>query len=225
MAPSTPSPSSRPWYARLWYETVRIVLRLLAWPLYRIRISGLENLPRSGGALLLANHQSHLDPPLIGMMIPRPISYVARQTLFRNRAFGGFMRSVGAFPLDREGSGIGGLKETLRRLKRGEVVLLFPEGTRSPDGELQPLKPGFSALAQRADVPIVVLGIDGTHAAFPRGAKLPRPARLALCFAPPIPPAVAKQLDDRALVAEVERQLQACHAEARRARGIVDAAS
>jgi 1-acyl-sn-glycerol-3-phosphate acyltransferase len=219
MTAGTPSPSSRPWYARLWYEMVRRALRLLAFPLYRIRVSGLENLPQSGGALLLANHQSHLDPPLIGMMIPRPISYVARETLFRNRAFGAFMRSVGAFPLDREGTGIGGLKETLRRLRRGEIVLLFPEGTRSRDGELQPLKPGFSALAQRADVPIVVLGIDGTYAALPRDAKLPRPARLALRFAPPISPAAARQLDDRALVAEVERQLRDCHAEARRARG------
>lgn len=207
--------TSRSRWNKLWYETVRFVLWIIGLVYFRVRCRGTENVPNSGGALLLANHQSHLDPPLIGMMIPPQINYLARETLFKNRFFGAFIRSIGSIPIDRDGMGIGGIKATLRCLKRGEMVLMFPEGTRSPDGNMQPLKPGFAALAKRGGVPLVPIGIDGAFQAFPRGKKFPRPGRVRIVIGPPIETATAQQLDDDALVALVEERLRECWSEAR----------
>jgi 1-acyl-sn-glycerol-3-phosphate acyltransferase len=204
--------------SRLWYGVVRCVVWTLAFLFFRARCFHRERFPATGGFLLLSNHQSFLDPPLVGMFVPRRINYLARDTLFKNKAFAWFIRSLDAIPIDRDGLGIGGLKETLKRLKRGEIVLLFPEGTRSADGELQPLKPGFSALVDRANVPIVPIALDGAHAAFPRDAKLPRPAKIALVVGEPIPAATARAMDDRDLVALVAERLGELHAEARRRR-------
>lgn len=204
--------------SRLWYSFVRCVIWALGFVFYRVRCYHRERFPKTGGFLLLANHQSYLDPPLIGSIVPRRINSLARDTLFKNPLFAWLIRSIDAIPIDRDGLGIAGLKETLRRLKRGEIVLLFPEGTRSPDGELQPLKPGFSALATRADVPIVPVGIDGAHAAFPRHAKFPRPAKITIVVGEPIPADVTRTMTDRELVDFVAARLKELHAEARRRR-------
>lgn len=208
----------RPLTSRLWYGLTRYLLWLFGLIFFRVRCHHRERIPATGGFLLLSNHQSFLDPPLCGMVVPRRINYLARETLFKNPLFGFLIRSFDAIPIDREGLGIGGLKETLRRLKRGEIVLLFPEGTRSPDGEIQPLKPGFSALVDRGGVPIVPMAIDGAHEAFPRKAKLPRPAVIHLVIGEPIACDDARKLDDRELVALVECRLRELHAEARRYR-------
>ena len=165
--------------------------------------------------MLLSNHQSHLDPPFVGLIVPRRVNFVARNTLFKNRFFAWLINSLDAIPIDREGLGLSGLKETMRRLKRGEIVLLFPEGTRSPDGEMQPLRPGFSALVQRTGVPIVPVALDGAYQAWPRKAKFPRPGRIQIVVGEPISVETAKSLDDRALVALVDQRIRACFAEAR----------
>jgi 1-acyl-sn-glycerol-3-phosphate acyltransferase len=183
-------------------------------PIFRIRTSGFEHFPKSGGVLVLSNHQSHLDPPLLGMMIPRQVRCVARRTLFDNKIFGGLIHSIGAIPLDRDGLGISGVKETLKALKSGEPVLLFPEGTRSKDGALQPLKPGFSALATRGNVPIVPMAIAGAYDAMPRGAKLPRPGRISIAMGEAISPAAIREVDERALITLVAERIAACFATA-----------
>jgi 1-acyl-sn-glycerol-3-phosphate acyltransferase len=159
-----------------------------------------------------------LDPIFVGLACDRLLSYVARQTLFRSPIFGRFIASLGAFPIDRDGTGLGGLKEMLKRLKQGEVVLVFPEGTRSPDGEIQTIRPGFCAVARRAGVPLVPVAVDGTFDAWSRRQRLPRRAVVHLQFGPPIEPAEIESMTDEQLVAEVERRIRACHAEARRGR-------
>jgi len=164
---------------------------------------------------VLSNHQSHLDPPLIGVASNRRLNYLARETLFRFAPFAWFIRSVGSIPIDREGSGLSGLKETLKRLRQGGAVVIFPEGTRSRDGEVAPLKPGFSALARRANVPLVPVGIEGAFAAWPRRRKFPLPAPIAIVFGPPLEPSVVASYTDRELVAEVERRIRVCHEAAR----------
>jgi 1-acyl-sn-glycerol-3-phosphate acyltransferase len=215
---SYPDPMQRPLANRLWYEFVRRSALTMAMVFYRIRCHHRERYPTTGGFLVLSNHQSYLDPPLVGACVPRQINYLARKTLFDNRIFGGLIRSLDSIPLDRDGLGIGGLKETLRRLKRGEGVLLFPEGTRSMDGELQPLKPGFSALVDRAEVPIVPVAIDGAHEAFPRTKKWPRRAVIHIVVGDPIPLEESRKFDDRGLIDLVESRLRILHAEARRLR-------
>lgn len=203
---------------RLWYDALQVLCRLAAVPLFHIRSHGRENMPAEGGALVLSNHQSMLDPVLLGLSVDRRMNYVARDTLFGNPLFRWLINSLDAIPIDREGGGRAGLKETLRRLKRDEMVLLFPEGTRTPDGEVQPLKAGFTAIARRAGVPIVPMALDGAYQCWPRGTKAPRPGTVAVVIGPPLSPTEVALLGDRELAAEVERRIRACHADARRMR-------
>ena len=203
---------------RLWYRTLQTGCQLLGVALFRVRCGGRELMPSTGPALVLANHQSHLDPMLIGLASPRQLNFLARKTLFRFAPFRWLIQSLDAISLDRDGVGLGGLKETLRRLKADEAVLIFPEGTRSRDGAIAPLKPGFCALARRAGARLVPAGIDGAYDAWPRRHTLPGIASIHVQFGPPLLPEEVASLDDAALVAEVEHRIRACHATARASR-------
>ena len=193
-----------------WYELLRMMIHVAACAFYGCRTHGREHLPAEGGALLASNHQSHLDPPLIGQAIPRRINYLARTTLFRFFLFRWLIQSLDAIPIDRDGSGLGGIKETLKRLRRGEQVLMFPEGTRTPDGEIQPLKPGFCAIARRSRSPIVPLAIDGSFDAWPRKQRFPGRSVIHICFGPPISIAQQQELSDDQLIRLVEDRISEC---------------
>jgi len=155
----------------------------------------------------------------VGIGCPRRINYVARDTLFRFAPFGRLLSSVGSIPIDREGIGLGGIKESLKRLKRGEIVLIFPEGTRSPDGEIHPFRPGFTALAVRSKAAILPVAIDGAFAAWPRWQKFPGLGRIRVHFGEPILPGEFAGRAERDLLAEVERRVRECQAELRRQPG------
>jgi 1-acyl-sn-glycerol-3-phosphate acyltransferase len=184
-----------------------------------MRVEGRERIPSSGPVLVCSNHQSHFDPVLVGLCSDRPMNYLARESLFRIPGFRQLIELYDAIPLDRDGTGLAGLKETLRRLKRGEMVLVFPEGTRTHDGELGPLKPGFLTLARRAQAAVLPVGIDGAFDALPRHHCCPRLARICVSLGEPIAAAEAAALDDREFLAEVERRMRFCHHQARGMRG------
>lgn len=198
--------------------TTRVVARISGVLLFGIRCAGRENFPKTGGGLVCANHQSYLDPVLVGLACDRPLNYLSRKSLFGFALFRWLILFYGAIPIDREGLGLEGIKETLRRMKRGELVLIFPEGTRTTNGEVSPLKPGFSALARRGKAPLVPVGIDGAFDAWPRSQKLPGLAVIHVDIGEPISPELAASLDDEELVAELERRIRACHARAREGR-------
>lgn len=200
----------RRWY----YDLLQVFFRALSSLLFRLRADGRRHLPASGGALLLSNHQSFLDPLLIGIAADRRLSYVARKELFRFPPFRWLIQSLNAIAIDRD-RGLAGLKETLKRLKQDEVVLLFPEGTRSPDGEMAPLKPGFLALARRGRVPLVPVALDGAWQSWPRWQKLPRPSVIQIEFGRPIGPEEIEGLSDEALLAVVEARMRECFDTAR----------
>jgi 1-acyl-sn-glycerol-3-phosphate acyltransferase len=182
-----------------WYRFCRAVCWLLVEVLFRFRWTGAEHVPLRGPVLLVTNHQSHLDPVLVGVACPRQMKALARRTLFVG-PFGWLLRSIGAVPLDLEGSAVGGLKATLRLLRDEHVVLVFPEGTRTTDGSLGPLRPGFCALARRSGAVILPTAVDGSFAALPRGRVVPRLAKIRLTFSSPITPDQYEPLSDDELV-------------------------
>ena len=211
--------SERSFLNEIWYATLKRSLQLFWVLFYSARRSGFENIPTEGAVLLVSNHQSHFDPPLIGSCCPRRVSYLARATLFKFKPLGWLIGSLGAFPIDREGSGIGGIKETLRWLKQGQVVLMFPEGTRSYDGRVAPFRPGFASLVYRSQVTIVPVGVAGAHEAWPRSKRCPGRGKLHVHFGSPLSPDEVRRYDEKSLVAEVERRVRVCHAESRRRLG------
>jgi 1-acyl-sn-glycerol-3-phosphate acyltransferase len=203
---------------RLWYSFLRVLCRFLGVLLFRIRCEDRCHIPAAGGVLVVSNHQSHLDPILVGLACDRRMNYLARETLFRFAPLRWLIQSLDAIPIDREGLGLAGLKETLKRLKREEMVLIFPEGTRTRDGLVAELKPGFSVLAKRTGVPLLPVAIEGAFAAWPRWQMFPRPGVVQVQFGRPISPAEAAACDDRQLVTLVQQRIEECHALACRGR-------
>jgi 1-acyl-sn-glycerol-3-phosphate acyltransferase len=198
--------------SRLWYQFLRHILRLFGVLFFSVRHFGRENIPKSGAVLVVSNHQSHFDPPLVGIGSSRRMNYLARDTLFRFGPFGWLIHSVDAIPIDREGLGLTGLKEALRRLERGEMVLIFPEGTRTRDGRQAPFHPGFTVLAARTKAAILPVGIEGAFDCWPRRRKFPLPGTIHVRFGPPIFPEDIAGRDERELVAEIERRVSQCRA-------------
>ena len=215
---SSPDMSQRSPAKILWYNLLRIVCRLFAVLLFRVRCHGRDYTRASGGALVVSNHQSQLDPVVVGLVFNRRLNYLARDSLFRFGPFRWLIESLDAIPIDRDGTGLAGLKETLRRLKAGEMVLIFPEGTRTLTGEVQPFKPGFAAVARRAKVPILPVALDGPFESLPRSAIFPRPVAIQVEIGPPLAMHEVASLSDRELGDEVERRVRECHRLARQRR-------
>ncbi len=141
------------------------------------------------GVLLVSNHQSFLDPVLVGMPLERRINYLARSTLFDTPVFGSLIRALGTIPL-RRGTGDGAaLRAAMSVLKDGRPLLLFPEGTRSSDGSLGTMSPGAAMMAARCKVPVIPTYIEGAFDAWPKSRTLPRPARTVVVYGEPLPSA------------------------------------
>lgn len=156
---------------------------------YRMRIEGVRNIPAQGGAVLVANHCSYLDPPVMCSCSPRRIvHFMARDTLFSSRFARWYFNGVRVIPLDRTRGDLGALRKAIATLKEGRVIGLFPEGTRSPDGQMREAKGGIGFLIAKGDVPVVPLYISGTFQAFPKGSSQFRPSRIRVRVGPPIMP-------------------------------------
>ncbi|MCH2154479.1 MAG: 1-acyl-sn-glycerol-3-phosphate acyltransferase [Opitutales bacterium] len=137
------------------------------------KVYGLEHIPREGAFLLAANHASHFDPPAIGCPLPRHICYFARKTLFKG-FFAWVLPRLKTIPVDRDGdSDVSALKRVFKELNNGEALILFPEGTRTEDGNLQPAKRGVGMIACRTQVPVVPVRIYGSFEALSRFDKRP----------------------------------------------------
>ncbi len=209
-----PGSADRSAAARAWYRMVQGFFSTILASTCGLRASGRENIPKSGPLLLVSNHLSHFDSLVLGILLARPLNYMARSTLFRP-PLGAFIRSLGAFPINREGMGAEGFKETLRRLQAGGIVILFPEGTRTSDGDLAELKPGIARLVVKARVPIVPAAIAGTFEAWPRSRSYPVAHPLRVHFGPPISLEEIAALDADGLTLLIRRRILECQAVAR----------
>ena len=153
---------------------------------FRCRIYHAERVPANGPVLLAANHASFMDPPLIGSSLNREIHYLARNTLFRFPVFADILRYINVIPVDRDGRSPKGLRAVSNKLKEGKPVILFPEGTRCPDGKMQPAKSGVGFLVIKSNAPIVPIRVFGTFEAYGRHLKWPRPRRVQIKVGHPI---------------------------------------
>jgi 1-acyl-sn-glycerol-3-phosphate acyltransferase len=151
---------------------------------FGLRVRGAEHIPSSGPALIVSNHQSILDPPLIGGATGRQIYFLAKAELFRIPIFGPLIRALHARPVRREGSDPRALRTAAVLLKEGKALLVFPEGTRSLDGRLGEGKPGVGMLAVTSGAPVVPAYVSGTLEALPKGAVWPRRSQVSVSFGP-----------------------------------------
>ena len=199
------------------------ILKPLAFAVMRLafglRSRGAEHVPATGPVLLVANHASFLDPPLVGGASPRPLSFLAKAELFRIPLFGGLIHRLNAHPLRREGGDAGALRTALRVLKNGGALLVFPEGTRGQEGILGPAKPGAGMLAVLGGAPVIPVYVRGSGRAWPRGRRFPRPANVTVTFGPPLAVTVGGHASKKDDYEAVSRQMMSAIA------GLRDSAS
>lgn len=140
---------------------------------HRFEVTGAENVPDKGGFILACNHLSYIDPPAVGCRIRRNLHYFARDSLFF-WPLGLLITKLNSIPVNRDQLDLGTLRRVLRVLKNGDPVLVFPEGTRSPDGTLQKSQKGLGLLAQKSGVPVLPARLYGSHEILGKGKIIPR---------------------------------------------------
>jgi len=172
---------------RIWYATLLLISRALFIALFRIRVYGREHIP-AGGALLASNHQSYLDPVAIGLGLHREVSFMARDDLFDRPLFGSLIRSLNAFPVRKKSADRNAIREAVRRISEGGLVLVFPEGTRNDSGNLMQLQGGLAVVAKKARCPIVPVAVHGARDAWPKRFLIFHFWPVKVAFGPPIDP-------------------------------------
>jgi 1-acyl-sn-glycerol-3-phosphate acyltransferase len=212
----------------LWYEGSFWLSMVGMTLLFSLRTEGQQNVPRRGPALLVSNHQSYIDPILIGLAARRHLWYIARKTLFYHPAAVRFLRSVHSIPIDQEGFAREGIREVLQQFQAGRAVVIFPEGERTLTGQMNELRPGIHLLIKRGAVPVVPIGIAGAYDAYPRWRAYPIPAPLfcpdpgkgtiAVSIGRPIPAEHFAKWSREQVLAELTTELHKMHAQAERLR-------
>jgi len=214
--PADPSP--HPTRRNIVWLTLQYMMRVVFMFWLRFQARGLENVPKTGGGLVLINHQSFLDPPLVGVALQRPVSYLARHSLFRVPVISWVLRNTYVMPINRDAPGTASIRTALQRMNDGFLVGLFPEGTRSPDGKVGEFKPGFISMIRRAKVPVYPVGIAGAHEAMPRGGVRFWPQKVRVVYGKPLSPDEVSRLSAKGhedeLVALVRSAVEACQNEA-----------
>lgn len=167
------------------YRALRLLSALPRW-YFRFRVEGAANVPAAGPCILAANHVSYVDPVVLAMACPRPVRFIVDREQYVRPLVHWVASRTGAIPVENNPRDLASLRRALQALREGSVVAIFPEGGRSPDGTLQPVKPGGALLALRSGVPLVPAAIAGTFAAYSRHHRLPRPRPITVRFGEPV---------------------------------------
>ena len=192
----------------LMYVTYRCALRVLFSSCFGLRVFGRENVPSEGPLLLISNHQSFLDPLLCGVGLKRELDYMARASLFDNKLLGMQIRALNSFPIQRDHADIGAIKEIIKRLQQGKAVTMFPEGTRTNDGQIKAFKSGFELIARRARATTVPVLIEGAFDVWSRHRRFPRMGKIYVTYGKAISPEEARQMPKHEYVANVNQQIR-----------------
>jgi 1-acyl-sn-glycerol-3-phosphate acyltransferase len=195
----------------LW-KLAQTIVRVSTSTLFDLKVYGRKNVPDEGGALMISNHQSYLDPAILGAQLGRPMSYLAKSELWKNPVFGWLITRLYAFPV-RQGAGDkGAIEETIRRLHEGHLLNIYPEGSRTPDGEMLPIQRGVALVIRKAKVPVVPAVIDGSFAAWPKGSVLPSPHPVRILIGKPVR---MDHMKGPEILAEIDRMFREMLAELR----------
>lgn len=169
------------------YEIAIPVGRLLFKAFFGFTVVGAENVPRHGPGLICCNHCSYMDPMLAAAASPRKVYSLSRKEVYQQPLLGPFVRHLGAVRLDRESlADKGALETVLRIMDGGDLCLIYPEGTRSPDGSLQKPHNGAAFLAVKSGAPVIPMAIVGSYECWPRQRKTPRPGRITVRIGAPV---------------------------------------
>lgn len=169
-----------------WYLLGYSLSKALAKTFFNYRVIGAENMIEDGPCIIAANHCSFLDPPLAGVACRRGIHYLARKTLLDWPVFGPIFPQLNVIPVDPKNAERSALLGIIRVVRAGGAVLIFPEGTRSPDGKLQPGQPGIGMLVTKTGAPVLPVRIYGSYEALPRNSVLPRRASVTVVVGKPL---------------------------------------
>lgn len=175
---------------------------------WKVQVEGVEHLP-AGGAILASNHQSLVDIPLFVAALPREVRFLAKRELGRIPLFGTAMASAGNLFVDRDDpqDAVHLVRKATDRMERGQMVVVFPEGTRSRDGTIGEFKPGAFYLARKTGVPLLPVLIEGGRDALPPGSLLFRPAALSVKVLPPVTAGDGRPLGREAMTEETRRRI------------------
>ena len=202
-----------------WYKVVCLLLRIPCMIFFRLRIFGRDNIPDKGAFIVACNHQSYLDPIFCGALLRRPMHYLARESLFSNWFFRALISSVNALPLKQGEGDLTTVRRVIELLKAGKGVCLFPEGTRTEDGRIEPFKPGLGLLCRRGNAAIVPTVIDGAFECWPRHKKMFSFGSIWLQFGQPITAGQAKEMGNEKLAQLLTQTLRQMQNDLREKRG------
>jgi 1-acyl-sn-glycerol-3-phosphate acyltransferase len=169
----------------LWYHFMLNVARVAYWCIGGVKGVDESNVPRKGPLIVAPLHVSHLDPPAVACGTNRHMRFMAKEELFHHKAFGWLIRSLGAFPVKRGEQDTESIRAAIHMLENGEAVLIFPEGTRGDGKHIQSISRGVAMLAKRTGVPVMPVGIVGTHIAWPRGQKKIKRSKMKIVYGEP----------------------------------------
>jgi 1-acyl-sn-glycerol-3-phosphate acyltransferase len=170
------------------YRFLRTVLPTVVMPYFKVTVEGLEHVPRQGPAIIAGNHLSFIDSIVLALSLPRPLYYLGKSDYWESARTRWLVAGAGVVPVHRDGGGRGedSLNAGVRLLERGDLLGIYPEGTRSPDGRLYRGKTGPVRMALEAGVPVVPFGIQGSDVAMPQDRRVIRRAPITLRFGRPI---------------------------------------
>jgi 1-acyl-sn-glycerol-3-phosphate acyltransferase len=200
------------WYYLFKFTVVNPMLRLY----FRGRVYGEANVPKSGPLIVVANHASDFDPPLLSCAVRRPVSYMAKEELFQVPLLKQAIRLYGAYPVKRGSADRSAIREALKQLDQGWAVGIFLQGTRTPDGRIPDPKIGAALIAAKAQVPLLPVSLGGTQDIFAKGSSVPRPVPLTIRIGEPIAPPASKDRQElEAITAQCADAIHQLHDQGR----------
>jgi 1-acyl-sn-glycerol-3-phosphate acyltransferase len=194
--------------SKAFYRFCRAIVLGLSLIMFRVKVVGRHNIPRTGAFVVAPIHRSNIDIPLVGLITTRRLRFMGKDSLWKKKPAAMLLSALGGFPVTRGSADREALKRCIQVLEAGEPLVLFPEGTRKSGPTVQPLMDGSAYIAVKARVPIIPVGVGGTEGVMPKGAKFLRPKKCVLVVGEPISVALdAEGRVPRSAVKDVTTQL------------------